>query len=160
MPLSHLCLLIYLTPTLQPDVVRPVQLHTQTVYSFKRYLFRTCLWPGRVPDTWPAMSRRTITPVLGEQKLYQGPNTSLLWPPPPASPSPAHWPALPELQPKDTFPSEYLLSSKKVTLWTHCTSTSGIPCPMSFSAHNHHVKWPPCHPHHLTSVYLAMLCLW
>ena len=49
---------------------------TQTVHSFKGYLFRTCLWPSHVPDTRPAMRRQTITPVLGEQKFYQGPNTS------------------------------------------------------------------------------------
>ena len=146
MPLSHLCLLIYLTPTLQPDVVCPVQLHTQTVHSFKVYLFRTCLWPGRIPDTRPAMRRQTITPVLGEQKLYQRPNTSLLRPPPPALPSSAHWPALQELQPKDMVPSEHLLS-KKVTLWTHCPSASCTQCPVSCTYH--HLKWPR-HLHHLS----------
>ena len=147
MPLSHLCLLIYLTPTLQPDVVCPVQLHTQTVHSFKVYLFRTCLWPGRIPDTRPAMRRQTITPVLGEQKLYQRPNTSLLRPPPPALPSSAHWPALQELQPKDMVPSEHLLS-KKVTLWTHCPSASCTQCPVSCTYH--HLKRPPRHLHHLS----------
>ena len=34
MPLSRLCLLIYLTPTLQPEAICPVHLHTQTVHSF------------------------------------------------------------------------------------------------------------------------------
>ena len=35
---ASLCLLIYLTPTLKPDAVCPVHLHTQTVHSFKGYL--------------------------------------------------------------------------------------------------------------------------
>ena len=34
MPLSCFCLLIYLTPTLQPEAICPVHLHTQTVHSF------------------------------------------------------------------------------------------------------------------------------
>ena len=34
MPLSRLCLLIYLTPSLQPDTICVVHLHTQTVNSF------------------------------------------------------------------------------------------------------------------------------
>ena len=34
MPLSRLCLLIYLTPTLQPAAACPVHLHAQTIHSF------------------------------------------------------------------------------------------------------------------------------
>ena len=63
---AFLCLLIYLTPTLQPDTVCPVHLHTQTVHSFKGYLFSTCLSPGHVPGTGTVVRRQTITPVLGE----------------------------------------------------------------------------------------------
>ena len=83
-----------LTPTLQPDATCPVHLYTQTVHSFKGYLFSTCLWPGRVPGTVTADSRQTITPVLGEQEFYQGPNVPFLQPPALASSSSAHRPAL------------------------------------------------------------------
>ena len=113
---ASLCLLIYLTPTLKPDAVCPVHLHTQTVHSFKGYLFSTCLWPGHVPGTGTAVRRQIIAPVLGEQKFYQGPNAPFLWPLALASPSPAHQPALLKLQPTAAVLSEHLPSSEKATL--------------------------------------------
>lgn len=113
---AFLCLLIYLTPTLQPDAVCPVHLHTQTVHSFKGYLFSTCLSPGHVPGTGTAVRRQTVTPVLGEQKFYQGPNAPFLRPLAPASPSSAHQLALLKLQPGAVVLSEHLPSSKKATL--------------------------------------------
>ena len=113
---AFLCLLIYLTPTLQPDTVCPVHLHTQTVHSFKGYLFSTCLSPGHVPGTGTVVRRQTITPVLVEQKFYQGPNAPFLRPLAPASPSSAHRPALLKLQPTAVVLSEHLPSSKKATL--------------------------------------------
>ena len=125
MPFSHLCLLIYLTPTWQPDTICPVYLHTQTVHSFKGYLFSTCLWPGCVPGMGTAVRRQTIT--RAEENFYQGPNAPFLWPSPLASPPSAHLPALMELQPADTVPSEHLPSSKEATLWTHCPSALA-PC--------------------------------
>ena len=73
-------------------------------------------------------------PVLGEQKFYQGPNAPFLRPLAPASPSSAHRPALVELWPPDTVPSEHSPSSKKAPLWTHHPSASATLCPVSFSA--------------------------
>ena len=71
MPLSCLCLLICLTPSLPTDTTFPVHLHTQTVHS----VTDICL----APASGTAVRRQTITPVLLEQKFYQRPN-------PPTSP--------------------------------------------------------------------------
>ena len=134
MPLSCLCLLIYLSPNLQPDATCPVHLHTQDCSFNDRYLFISCLWPGRLPGMGQPLRRQTIMPVLGEQKFYQRSNATFLWPSPLASPSTAQRPALLELRPMDAVQSEHDPYPKKAPLWTHNPSASATPCPVPFSA--------------------------
>lgn len=71
-------LFIYLTPALQPDVSALAYLHTPSAHSFKGYRCSTYLWPGPIPGTGTALTKQTITQVLGELKCYRGPNAPLL----------------------------------------------------------------------------------
>ena len=89
------------------------------------------------------MRRQTITPVLGEQKLYQRPDALLLWP----SPCLAlltHRPALLELQAQ----MQFCLSIPPPPEGASLDSPPISPClPVTcvLLSTDHYLKQPPCH---------------
>ena len=132
MSLSSLGLLIYLTPTLQPDATCPVHLHTRTVHSFTDI----CLAPasGQVVFQAPDSHEETDNnpSPRGAETLPEARCTAPVAEPrqnpphPPASPAGALGP--------DAVLSEHPPSSKKAPLWAHRPSAPASPCPVSFSA--------------------------
>ena len=132
MPLSRLCLLIYLTPTLQPAAACPVHLHAQTIHSFTDI----CLAPASGQVVFQAGDSREQTDnnpsPWGAETLPETRRT-----PPVAKPqlSPAQPPAGPAGAPApDAVPSELPPSSKEAPLWTCHPSAPAPPprppCPM------------------------------
>ena len=147
MPLSRLCLLIYLTPTLQPAAACPVHLHAQTIHSFTDI----CLAPASGQVVFQAGDSREQTDnnpsPWGAETLPETRRT-----PPVAKPqlSPAQPPAGPAGAPApDAVPSELPPSSKEAPLWTcHPSAPAPPPAPRALCTY-HHLKWPR-HLHHLS----------
>ena len=129
---SHLGLLIYLTPTLQPDAACPVNLHTRTVHSFTDI----CLAPASGKVVFQAQDSREETDnnpsPWGAESLPEAKCTTPVAEPQQSPPHPLAGPA--RAPAPDTVPSEHPSSSKKATLWTCRPSAPTTPCPVSFSA--------------------------
>ena len=109
-----------------------MHLHTQTVHSFRGYLFSTCLWPGCVPGMGTAVRQTDNNPSPWGAEILPGAKytppraiascLTLLKPlaGPPRAPACRH------------FPSEHPPSSKEANLWTHCPSALA-PCALCCS---------------------------
>ena len=132
MPLCSLGLLIYLTPTLQPDAACPVHLHTRTVHSFTDI----CLAPASGQVMFQARDSREETDnnpsPWGAETLPEARCTTPVAEPRPCPRQPPAGPL--ELQAQMQFCLSIPSSSKKAPLWTHHLSSPASLCPVSFSA--------------------------